>query len=70
MQDSSDRTKHFNVMGGHNGLAHTQNPARIWYDNWCFRSPQEVAFYQALVRRRKIKCHIYLLTKPCFCSAW
>ena len=38
-----------------NGLGHTQNPADIWYDNWCFRSQQEVAYYQALVIRRKIK---------------
>ena len=55
MDSSDDRTKHFNAIGGHNGLGHTQNPARIWYDNWCFRSNQEVAYYQALVIRRKIK---------------
>ena len=53
--ESSKRTKHFNVVGGMNGLGHTQNPAHIWYDNWCFRSQQEVAYYQALVIRRKIK---------------
>ena len=53
--ESSKRTKHFNLLGGMNGLGHTQNPAHIWYDNWCFRSQQEVAYYQALVIRRKIK---------------
>ena len=62
MKDSSDRTKHFNVVGGMNGLGHTQNPAHIWYDNWCFRSQQEVAYYQALVIRRKIKNGTLFLT--------
>ena len=55
MQDYSKAEEHFSMMGGHNGLAHTQNPAHIWYDNYAFRSSQEVAYYRALVKMRKLQ---------------
>ena len=60
MKDYSKAEEHFNHMGGNNGLAYTKNPARIWFDNFGFRSEQEVAYYQALVKRRKIKQATFL----------
>ena len=46
--------QHFDMVGGNNGLAHTQNPARLWDNNFCYRSEQEIMFAQALNRRRNI----------------
>jgi hypothetical protein len=46
--------EHFKMMGGNNGLAHTENPARFWDNNFCYRSEQEIMISQALHRRRKL----------------
>jgi ribonucleotide reductase alpha subunit len=53
MSDHAKAEKHFNMVGGNNGLAHTGNPARLWYNNFCYRSEQEIMFAKALERRRK-----------------
>jgi hypothetical protein len=68
MSDYNRAEEHFNMMGGHNGLAHTQNPALKWYDNYAFRSVQEIAYYQALVRKRKIEKNNFIFWVNSVCA--
>ena len=62
MKSDINIDEYLEIVGGNNGLAHTEHPSHIRSNNFFYRSPQEVLFANALYKRRQLDQSSFLFS--------